>query len=92
MGYRYKMIQVPPTVAVKSRGERGSEAAAYLAKVVNEQAKLGWDFFRVDSLGVQTQAGCLGAFAGAQASTSIYYVITFRQSLQPDLAPSEVVE
>lgn len=31
MGYIYKMVQVPPAIAVLEKEHKGTEAAAYLA-------------------------------------------------------------
>jgi hypothetical protein len=56
MAYEYKMIQVPPTIVVKAKEERGNEAAYYLQFLANEQAAQGWDFYRVDTVGVVASA------------------------------------
>src|SRR4051812_29989596 len=58
--YIYKMVQVPPTIVI--REQRGSEAAAYLEGVVNTHASNGWEFYRIDSIGVRVPPGCLGSF------------------------------
>lgn len=85
MNYRYKMVQVPPTIEVRSKSERGNEAAQYLWRVVSEQTRAGWEFYRVDSIGVQVQSGCLGMLAGVKPTTTLHYVITFRREDLPDL-------
>lgn len=77
--YRYKMIQIPPTLV--TRKAKGADAASYLEEVVNAEAQGGWEFWRVDSIGVQVEPGCLGALAGARASHTIHYVITFRRPI-----------
>jgi len=77
--FEYKMVQVPPTINVGTK-EKGSEAASYLQNVVNESAVDGWEFYRVDNLGVKTSPGCLGALSGQKDQTLIYYVVTFRKS------------
>jgi len=66
MGYEYRMVQIPPTIAVKERGARGGEAAYYLERIVNEQAASGWEFYGADTIGVVTKPGCLGALLGAK--------------------------
>ncbi len=58
---------------------KGNEAAAYMEKVVNEYARQGWEFFRVDSIGVDVQPGCFDALSGKKATSSMYHVITFRK-------------
>lgn len=77
--YEYKMIQIPPNIAVQMKAHKGNEAAAYLENVVNKYASDGWEFQRVDSIGVQVQPGCLDALKGNKATNSSYYVITFRK-------------
>ena len=53
MAIKYKMIQVPPTISVKEKEHKGTEAAVYLESVVNQMAAQGWQFYRVDSIGVE---------------------------------------
>lgn len=77
--YEYKMVQVPPTIQLKSKEQVGNEAAIYLQSVANEQAAHGWEFFRVDEVGVRTNPGCLASLFGQKAVTATYYVITFRK-------------
>lgn len=79
MAYEYKMIQIPPTIVVKEKEQRGNEAAYYLQSIANEQAVQGWEFYRVDTVGVVTKPGCLGALSGAKQSLVEYYVVTFRR-------------
>jgi len=76
--YEYKMVQVPPNISVQMKDHKGNEAAKYLEQVVNEYASEGWEFYRIDSIGVQLQPGCMGALSGKKAEERIYYVITFR--------------
>ncbi|MCE8028826.1 DUF4177 domain-containing protein [Halomonas daqingensis] len=75
--YTYKMVQVPPNVSVSARGRKGNEAADYLQEVVNEHATEGWEFQRVDSIGIHVQPGCFSL--GTKAQQELYYVITFRK-------------
>lgn len=76
--YRYRMIQVPPTIPV-SKSQQGTAAAEYMESVVNEQAAEGWEFYRVDQVGVDVKPGCLSSILGRQSATVTYYVLTFRQ-------------
>lgn len=78
MAYEYKMLQIPPTIVVKEKEQRGNEAAYYLQSVANEQAREGWEFYRVDTIGVVTQPGCLASLFGAKQTLSEYFVVTFR--------------
>jgi hypothetical protein len=79
MAYEYKMVQVPPTIQVRERDLKGSEAASYLASVVTKEAVQGFEFYRVDEIGVQVQPGCLAALFGARAVNIVYYVVSFRR-------------
>jgi hypothetical protein len=76
--YKYKMVQVPPHIFV-GEVEEGIEAAAYLQRLVNKRARDGWEFFRVDTLGVKTIPGCLGMLLGQRGQVIHYYVVTFRK-------------
>jgi hypothetical protein len=79
MAYQYKMVQVPPTIKVKSKNHQGGEGAAYLEEIVNQWAQDGWEFYRVDTIGVRTGPGCLGSLLGQKAQFLEYYVITLRK-------------
>ena len=75
--YEYKMVQIPPNIVVERKRSESSAAALYLEKIVNEYAAQGWEFHRIDSIGVELNAGCLTFFSREQISH--YYVITFRR-------------
>ncbi|MFO5548663.1 DUF4177 domain-containing protein [Klebsiella pneumoniae] len=80
--YKYKMVQIPPNVIVNAKKvSKDSAAAVYLENVVNEMAEDGWEFQRIDSIGVQGQPGCGSLFGGKQIGPVNYYVITFRQEV-----------
>ena len=66
--YEYKMIQMPPTISVPAKEWHGHEAAFYLQSIANEQAAQGWEFYRVDTVGVVVQPGCLAMLFGARQS------------------------
>jgi len=80
MATTYKMVQIPPNVTVSMKNAKGNEAAAYLEKTVTDMTQQGWDFYRVDAIGVEQTPGCLGALLGQKAISSLYYVITFRRT------------
>jgi hypothetical protein len=75
--YEYRMVQIPPSITV--RQAIGNEAAFYLQRIVNEEASRGWEFMRVDTIGVLTPPGCLAGLFGGQVTTANYYVVTFRR-------------
>ncbi|WP_416424308.1 DUF4177 domain-containing protein [Pseudomonas sp. App30] len=77
--YTYKMVQVPPTIQVQASKHRGNEAALYLQHVVNQHAAEGWEFYRIDSIGVAVKAGCLDALRGKKDSLASYHVISLRK-------------
>jgi hypothetical protein len=81
----YKMVQIPPNLSAQAKGLFASApdpsqlAAQYLEQQVGHMAQQGWEFYRVDPIGVRTAPGCLAGLFGAKESYSIYYVITFRR-------------
>ncbi len=77
--YQYKMVQIPPNVSVQMKSAKGQEAAVYLQQVVNSHAQEGWEFYRVDGVGVQENPGCFGSAFGQQSVQYLVYVITFRR-------------
>jgi hypothetical protein len=79
INFIYKMVQIPPAISVQAKVHTGNEAAAYLESVVNELAAQGWEFLRVDAIGVQVQPGCLMSLLGQRTTETTYYVITFRR-------------
>jgi hypothetical protein len=79
--YKYKMVQIPPNIAVQMKAHKGNEAAAYLEKIVNAYAEDGWEFHRIDSLGVELQPGCFDFLRGKKEVNTIYYVISFRMGV-----------
>jgi len=79
--YQYKMVQVPPNIQVQAKNHKGNEAAAYLAKIVNENSQDGWEFYRVDTIGVSVQPGCIAALLGQKSALTTYYVVSLRKPL-----------
>lgn len=77
--YVYKMVQIPPNIQIDEGTSTKGRAAAYLEGVVNVSAAQGWEFFRVDEIGIQINPGCLGGLFGAKAQRVGYYVVTFRR-------------
>ncbi|EGB0933349.1 TPA: DUF4177 domain-containing protein [Escherichia coli] len=74
--FKYKMVQIPPNVIINSRKtDKDSAAAIYLEDVVNNMAGRGWEFYRIDSIGVAEAPGCSGK---KDIGPTVYYVITFR--------------
>ena len=80
--YEYMMVQIPPAIVVKQKEHVGNEAAYYLQSLANEKAGQGWEFYRVDTVGVVIQPGCMASLFGAQRTVTEYYVVTFRRPKQ----------
>jgi len=76
--YTYKMVQIAPSLVVKAGQQQGQEAAQHLETLVNQWATLGWEFYRVDTMGIYTPPGCLGG----QTTHTQYYVVTFRRLIE----------
>lgn len=82
---QYRMVQIPPDVQVAAKGMLGRApsmnevASTYLETIVNQMAGQGWEFLRVDAIGVQSNPGCLAALGGARQINQVFYVITFQR-------------
>lgn len=79
MNYEYRMVQIPPTIVIQQGQQRGDEASSYLQSLANQEAAQGWEFYRVDTIGVITKPGCLGSLMGGKQQLFEYYVVTFRR-------------
>lgn len=82
MVYEYQMVQMPPNIVIKEKGQQGNEAAYYLQSMANQHAAQGWEFYRVDTVGIVTQPGCLASLFGARQQLIEYFVVTFRRPRQ----------
>lgn len=78
MRYQYRMVQLAPIVTIEHGKQKGNEAALYLQNIVDDHAKQGWEFYRIDTIGVAEKPGCLAGLFGAKATAIEYYVATFR--------------
>jgi len=85
MPYEYKMVQIPPSISIKAKDARGQEAAWYLQEIINTLAGQGWEFYRIDTVGVVQNPGCLGSLFGASKVFFTYYVVSFKRekSIRP---------
>lgn len=77
--YEYKMIQIPPTIEV-DRKSMHKAAAVYLQGIVDENAVDGWEYYRVDTIGVKEKPGC---FSQSMVTVN-HYVVTFRRLKSAD--------
>lgn len=80
--YVYRMVQIPPNIEVEAKTARGTEAAEYLNELISKMAFQGWEFYRIDTIGVveHQRPGCLAGLLGAptMSTRSEYYVVCFR--------------
>ena len=74
MAYVYRMVQVPPIISIRAKEDTGREAAAYMEAIANDHARQGWEFYRVDTIGVHLKPGCLAALFGQKEQIISYYV------------------
>ncbi|AHK21391.1 MULTISPECIES: hypothetical protein [Yersinia pseudotuberculosis complex] len=76
--FTYKMVQIPPNISVNAKANKNGIAAQYLEEVVNSWASEGWEFQRIDTIGIDEKPGCFG---GNKSTLTHYYVITFRKEV-----------
>lgn len=87
MSYTYKFVQVPRNITIegpsvitgRQKVDPTQVAAHYLEVVVNQVVADGWEFYRIDSIGVATSPGCLASLLGQKATFDSYNVISFRK-------------
>lgn len=84
--YKYRTVQLSQNIQVEMKNHQGNEAAVYLGQIISQQAEQGWDFYRVDTIGVSVQPGCLDALLGKKAEQTNYYVATFRQKIDESVS------
>lgn len=75
--YDFKMIQLPQTFVLQK--DTGKEIAVYLEKLSQDMGTQGWQFYRIDQVGVAVSPGCLGAMTGVKQTMTYYNVVTFRK-------------
>ena len=76
--YIYKMVQAAEHIVAEQETLTGNEAGAYLEKVVNEHAALGWEFYRIDEMWASINAPSLFG-TRSQTSPVRLHIITFRR-------------
>jgi hypothetical protein len=82
--YKYLMIQIPPNIRVSS-GEAEHAAADYLQELVDFHASRGWEFYRMETIGIEEAhgCGCLGSILGMRSRFQDTYVAVFRRLQSP---------
>lgn len=79
MGFAYKMVPLPPVVDPARDRPLARQAAEGLQETVEKHAVGGWEFFRVDTVEVEVQPGCLGVLLAQGPRLVNYQVVTFRR-------------
>lgn len=77
--YEYYMVQIPSNFAAKQGQTVGTEIANYVQEWANKLATQGWEFYRIDSMGMTEVPGCLAGLFGGQANHTQYSIMTFRR-------------
>lgn len=82
--YQYKMIQIPDNIALVSHKKVTGKnkdyfVAEYMQDIVNEQAKSGWEFMRIDSFETALKANFFTSLFGGKPRQKEYSVMTFRK-------------
>ncbi len=76
--HEYTTVQIPPAIRVQGAA-KGTEAAAYLEEVANRMSRDGWEFHRIDTVGVVESPGCLAGLLGARQIVRDFFVVSFRR-------------
>jgi hypothetical protein len=76
------MVQIPRNKVVARGKDTGSETATYLQNMANQFARGGWEFYRIDTVGV-VNPGFLGAADLGEDKFTAYQIITFRRPVSP---------
>lgn len=78
--YEFKMVQLPQTFWFQQ--DTGKEVALSLEGLAKQYGSQGWEFYRIDSVGVAVPAGCLARLFGTQVESMTHYnVVTFRRQI-----------
>ncbi|HEV7889630.1 MAG TPA: hypothetical protein VGP08_03275 [Pyrinomonadaceae bacterium] len=77
--YEYYMVQIPSNFAAQQNTTQGHEIAAYVQDWANRLAEQGWEFYRIDTMGMTEVPGCLGGLFGGQNTHTQYSIMTFRR-------------
>jgi len=76
MSYKYKVVQVPSLEVVRG-AQVGDAVAQCLETILNRHAQEGWEFYRVDCIGVRLFPQA--EFSGHMDAHTSFHVVTFRK-------------
>jgi hypothetical protein len=81
--WRYKVVALPRDVAVMKKVFGGPDpkdvVAGYLERIIEAEAQQGWEFYRIDTVNILEQPGCLGSLLGQKETLTAYNLVTFRK-------------
>ena len=75
--YTYRVL--PLSIATNAVGDEAQLAADRVGRLVAEMAAEGWDFYRVETVGVLVRPGCLGPLLGQTSAEKTCYLAVFRR-------------
>jgi hypothetical protein len=75
--YKYKFISVPKNF-VSNINSGYQKVEDFMQKTVDDMVKQGWEFYRIDSVTVTEQPGCLQGLLGAKETFHDVNIICFR--------------
>lgn len=76
--YEYHMIQIPSNFFMKANQVQGNEIALYVQDCANRNSD-SWEFYRIDTMTMTANPGCLSALFGGKPAYTEYSVMTFRR-------------
>ena len=76
--YEYKMVQIPRDVIINA-GTEETFASTILQKIVHNNAKEGWEFYRVDYLNFHVQVSVISGIVQQNDDLSTVGVVSFRR-------------
>lgn len=79
MKYEYKAVQVPQLIAAKDKKHHGKEAEIFMQAALSEHAADGWEYFRIEKIGVIERVGAWDSLFGKKGHAQEQSVLTFRR-------------
>lgn len=83
--YEYRVV---PFIGQLKQGvfsrENATKVSEQLGALINEQAKDGWEFYRIDHVNVAVQPGCLASLFGANKAVAgvVFDQVIFRRVVE----------
>ncbi len=78
MNFEYKVVPIPSSVKVEKVSKSSVTVAKVLEDLINEQAKEGWEYLRIETLYAEEPGGC---GSGRQFVTVTQFHAVYRRSL-----------